>query len=60
MLKNKVPGPGSYQHPPAIDPKGHQNWSKYESSKSASFNPPSSQRFFCIYYFQHLYKLIIL
>jgi hypothetical protein len=41
----KTPGPGSYTSTPGISALGNQFFSKFESSKAAHFNPPSSLRF---------------
>jgi hypothetical protein len=41
-----VPGPGNYEFADKIHPTGKYFPSKYKSSGSKVFNPPSSQRFY--------------
>ncbi len=41
----KTPGPGAYSPMSSISKDGSQFYSRYESSKAAHFNPPSSSRF---------------
>eukprot|EP00830_Metopus_es_P001488 TRINITY_DN11284_c0_g1_i1.p1 TRINITY_DN11284_c0_g1~~TRINITY_DN11284_c0_g1_i1.p1 ORF type:complete len:313 (-),score=29.65 TRINITY_DN11284_c0_g1_i1:22-960(-) len=40
-----IPGPGQYQLPTSIDPKGRYQFAKYRNSAATLFNPPSSVRF---------------
>lgn len=41
-----MPGPGNYEFSEKINPVGKYFPSKYKSSGSKVFNPPSSQRFY--------------
>lgn len=45
VVSVKTPGPGTYQPIPSISPKGHQFFSRFESSGATLFNPPCSARF---------------
>jgi hypothetical protein len=43
--KDITPGPGKYENPEALSPKGVYLVTKHRGTGATKFNPPSSKRF---------------
>lgn len=62
LTSKEIPGPGTYESLPAVNPVGKYPISKYNNSCATLFNPKNSRRFvkdFCIliiYTKQLIYK----
>ena len=53
LTGKEIPGPGTYESLPAVNPVGKYPISKYNNSCATLFNPKNSKRFvkdFCEYF----------